>query len=169
MPSSSSSSGSSSSSSSRKRRASVSTRKSSILKNKNNGTRKIKKRVRISSPRNETRTYSLGSEEKQWKQGSPQKTGVKCGQDIFPCVYRGVVFENIEEWDEFMENSITRNSTTGYRPVSSHRKSTMSSLSKTGKRGKRIPEEWRIYNTETGEVFDMRDLESGVVSTKSKK
>jgi hypothetical protein len=146
---------SSSSSNSRRRTSSVS-RKKSILKR--NGTRKQKKRVRINSPRNEIRSYSLGSDEKKWKQGSPSKRGEKCGKGIYPCMYRGVVFENREEWNDYASNLLSRNSSTGYRPVSSHRKSTMSALSKKGKSAKRIPEEFRLYNIETGEIFDMRTM-----------
>lgn len=146
-----------SSSSSSRRRSSSASRKRSILKK--NGTRKLRKRVRINSPRNETRIYSLESDEKTFKRGSPSKRGEKCGQGKYPCVYRGVIFENREEWNEYAENMISRNASTGYIPVSSHRRSIMSSLSKKGKMAKRIPEEFRLYNIETGEIFDMRDLD----------
>jgi hypothetical protein len=146
---------SSSSRSSRSGRKSSSvSKKRSILKK--NGTRKARKHVRINSPRNETRVYSLGSEEKRWKQGSPSKRGNPCGNGIYPCVYRGVVFENKDEWNEHVENTISRNATTGHIPISSHRRSIMSSLYKKGKTAKRIPKEYRLYDLETGEVHDIR-------------
>lgn len=145
-----------SSSSRSSRKSSSVSRKKSILKK--NGTRKARKHVRINSPRNETRVYSLGSEEKRLKQGSPSKRGNPCGNGIYPCVYRGVIFENRDEWNDFIENMSTRNASTGYRPISSHRRSTMSALSKKGKSAKSIPEEWRLYNLETGEIYDMRSI-----------
>lgn len=158
--------GSDSSSSSRKKTSSLS-RKRTILKN--NGTRKLEKRVRINSPRNETRVYSLESDEKTWKRGSPSKRGEKCGQGKYPCVYRGVIFENREEWNEYAENTISRNASTGYIPVSSYRKSIISSLSKKGKSAKRIPEEFRLYNIETGEIFDLRELDQESLTNKRRK
>jgi hypothetical protein len=145
---------SSSSRSSRSGRKSSSvSRKKSILKK--NGTRKARKHVRINSPRNETRVYSLGSEEKRLKQGSPSKRGPPCGKGVFPCVYRGVIFDE-EEWNDHIVNMSTRNASTGYRPISSHRRSVMSSLYKQGKTAKRIPKEYRLYDLETGEVHDIR-------------
>lgn len=146
-----------SSSSRSSRKSSSVSRKKSILKK--NGTRKARKRVSIHSPRNETRVYSLGSQEKKWKQSSPSKRGPPCGSGNYPCVYRGVVFENRDEWDEYVENKISRNATTGYIPISSHRRSIMSSLAKKGKSAKRIPQEWRLYDLETGEIYDMRSLD----------
>ena len=140
------------SSRSSKKSSSVS-RKKSILKK--NGTRKARKHVRINSPRNETRVYSLGSEEKRLKQGSPSKRGPPCGKGVFPCVYRGVIFDE-EEWNEHIVNMSTRNASTGYRPISSHRRSVMSSLYRQGKTAKRIPKEFRLYDLETGDVHDIR-------------
>ncbi len=146
-----------SSSSRSSRKSSSASRKKSILKK--NGTRKARKHVRIHSPRNETRVYSLGSQEKKWKQGSPSKRGPSCDTGIFPCVYRGVVFENIDEWNEHVENMVSKNSSRGYMPISSHRRTVMSSLAKKGKSAKRIPQEWRLYDLETGEIYDMRSLD----------
>jgi hypothetical protein len=142
-----------SSSSRSSRKSSSASRKKSILKK--NGTRKARKHVRINSPRNETRVYSLGSEEKRLKHGSPSKRGPPCGTGVFPCVYRGVIFDE-EEWNDHIVNMSTRNASTGYRPISSHRRSVMSSLYKQGKTAKRIPKEYRLYDLETGEVHDIR-------------
>jgi hypothetical protein len=35
----------------------------------------------------------------------------------------------------------------------------MSSLAKKGKSAKRIPQEWRLYDLETNEIYDMRSLD----------
>ena len=126
----------------------------------------MRKRVRIHSPNNQIKTYSLESEEKKWKQGSPSKTGIKCGNGIFPCIYKGVVFENAFEWNDYMDNKILRNETTGFKSVSSHKNSIMSILSKKGKIAKQIPEEWRLYNIQTGEIYDIRDLNPNSLSYK---
>jgi hypothetical protein len=154
----------SSSNSSKSRRSSSASKKKSILKR--SATKKANRRVRIHSPKNQIREYSLGSEEKRWKQGSPSKRGPTCGSGIFPCVYRGVLFENKDEWEDYTGNTISRNVSTGFRSISSHRKSTISALSKKGKSSKKIPEQFRLYNNQTGEIFDMRDLEPGSISYK---
>jgi hypothetical protein len=160
---------SSSNSSKSRRSSSASTKKSALKKKsilKRSATRKANRRVRIRSPKNQIREYSLGSEEKRWKQGSPSKRGVICGSGIFPCVYRGVVFEDASEWDEYKENMISRNESTGYRSISSHKRSTMSALSKKGKSAKKIPEDFRLYNNQTGEIFDMRNLDPDSITYK---
>ncbi len=147
------------SSSSSKSRSSSKKSSSSASKRSSNGTRKIKKRVRIYSPKNETRLYSLGSEEKIFKKGSPPKNGIPCGTGRFPCKYRGVIFENIDEWNDYDENLKTKNKSIGKRSVSLHKRSVMRTLSKKGKLAKIIPEEWRLYDTQTGDIYDMRELD----------
>ena len=154
----------SSSNSSKSRRSSSASKKKSILKR--SATKKANRRVRIHSPKNQIRECSLGSEEKRWKQGSPSKRGATCGSGIFPCVYRGVVFEDAAEWEDYRENTISRNVSTGHRSISSHRKSTMSALSKKGKSSKKIPQEFRLYNNQTGEIYDMRDLDPDSITYK---
>lgn len=144
----------SSSNSSKSRKSSSASKKRSILKK--DGTRKARKSVKIHSPKNQVRKYSLGSDEKRWKQGSPSKRGPSCGSGIFPCVYRGVVFEDGDEWEEYRENMISRNASTGFKSISSHRRSVMSNLSKKGKSAKHIPSEFRLYDVQTGEIHDMR-------------
>lgn len=160
---SSSSKSSSKSRSSSRRTSSASRRKSALRKN---GTRKIKKRVRINSPKNEIMLYDLDITEKKWKMGSPEKSGIPCGSGIFPCTYRGVTFDTVDEWNEYMENMISRNESTGHRSISSHRRSVMSSLARKGKLAKKIPEEFRLYNTQTGEVFDIRTLDPNSIEYK---
>jgi hypothetical protein len=154
------------SSSSSKSRSSSRKSSSSVSKRRSNGTRKIKKRVRIYSPKNETRLYSLGSEEKRLKQGSPPKNVIPCGTGRFPCKYRGVIFENIDEWNDYDENLKTKNKSIGKNSASLHRKSVMRSLSKQGKSAKRIPQEWRLYDTQTGDIYDMRDLDPNLSTYK---
>jgi hypothetical protein len=131
---------SSSNSSKSRRSSSASTKKSASKKNsilKRSATKKANRRVRIHSPKNQIREYSLGSEEKRWKQGSPSKRGPTCGSGIFPCVYRGVLFEDASEWEDYTGNTISRNVSTGFRTISSHKKATLSSLAKTGKLAKK--------------------------------
>jgi hypothetical protein len=147
------------SSSSSKSRSSSRKTSSSASKRRSNGTRKIKKNVRFDSPKNETRIYSLGSEEKRLKQGSPPKNGIPCGTGRFPCKYRGVIFDNADEWKDYNENRKTKNKSIGKNSASLQRQSVMRSLSKQGKSAKRIPQEWRLYDTQTGDIYDMRDLD----------
>lgn len=154
----------SSSNSSKSRRSSSVSKKKSILRKST--TKKANKRIRFYSPKNQTKEYSLGSEEKRWKQGSPSKRGPACGTGVFPCVYRGVIFENIDEWNDYIENMSTKNVSTSHRSVTSHRKSTMAALSKRGQRAKIIPEQFRLYNNQTGEIFDMRDLDPNSLTYK---
>lgn len=117
------------------------------------------KRVKFHSPKNEIKLYELDSAEKRMKVDSPKHLNVaNCGKDIYPCHLRGVVFENKAEWEDYLENLRARNVTTGHKPVSLHRKSIMSNLSRQGKSSKRIPPEFRLYNIETGEITDMRTL-----------
>ncbi len=154
MPGSSSGSKTRKSSSASKKSSSASKRRSIL---KRSATRKASKRVRINSPQNQIREYSLGSDEKTWKKGSPSKRGPACGSGIFPCVYRGAVFENSADWNDHIENSRTRNASTGFRPIRSHRLITMSALSKKGKSARIIPPYRRVYNRDTGEVSDVED------------
>ena len=139
---------------------------SSKSRKSSSATKKANRRVRIHSPKNQIREYSLGSDERKWKPGSPSKRGKTCGSGIFPCVYRGVVFEDADEWDDYIGNTISRNVSTGHRSISSHRKSTISALSKKGKSSKRIPEQFRLYNNQTGEIYDMRDLDYNSITYK---
>jgi hypothetical protein len=147
----------------RKSHSSVSRRKSILRKN---GSRKNNKKVRINSPKNQIKVYSLGSEEIKWKQKSPLKKEDYCENGNFPCLYKGVVFENIDEWNDYIKNRYTRNESTGYKSIDSHKRSIISSLSKKGKLAKKIPEEWRLYNNQTGEVYDIRDLNPDSLSYK---
>jgi hypothetical protein len=36
----------------------------------------------------------------------------------------------------------------------------MYALQKQGKMGKKIPEKYRVYNVQTGEIFDIRNMHS---------
>ncbi len=144
-----------SSNSSKTRKSSSASKRRSILKR--SATRKVKKSVRINSPQNQIREYSLGSDEKTWKKGSPSKRGPTCGSGVFPCVYRGVVFENSDEWNDHIENSRTKNASTGFKSKRSHRLRTMLDLFKKGKSARRIPPYRRLYDMDTGEVFDVED------------
>lgn len=128
-------------------------------RSKSPGSKKTR-RVRIHS-NHETRHYELDSNEKNMKRISSSRTShlPKCGTGLYPCVKRSTIFENKAEWDDYLENEITRNISTGHKSVSAHRKSVMTHLSKKGKTAKLVPEEWRLYNVTTGEIIDMRSLD----------
>ena len=154
---------SASSASSRSKTRSNSSRSSTLKRRsilKKNGKKTTKKHVRIHSPRNQTRFYSLGSDEKNMKKDSPVKNVNLCGYGVFPCIYRDTLFENEDEWYDYIDNMRSRNESTGYRSIKSHRSSVMKSLSKQGKLARRIPEEYRLYNVQTGEIFDMRNMKT---------
>lgn len=133
------------------------TRKSIMKKSKRNSSNKTK-RVTIHSPKNEMRLYDLDSAEINAKYTPKHLKMEKCGKGIYPCSLRDVIFENEEEWNDYLESLRTRNVTTGHKSVSSHRRSIMRSLALQGKTSRRIPEEWRLYNVKTGEIIDMRSL-----------
>jgi len=119
------------------------------------------RRVRFNSPANTTRKYSLNSSERKEKRDSPKGRLRPCGENgPFPCTYSGARFDNIQELNEFFRMRREKNASTNYRNVSAYRLAITSQLHKQGKYKKKIPEEFRIYNTQTGEVFDMRDLNS---------
>jgi hypothetical protein len=111
--------------------------------------------VRINSNK-QVKEYDLDSMEKRWKKSKTTYRGLPCGLGKFPCIHKDVIFENQNDWDDFMENIKSKNK--GKLPIRTHRILTMSSLSKIGKRGKKIPEEFRLYNVDTGEIFDLREL-----------
>lgn len=112
-----------------------------------------KKKVRIYSPNNQVKTYDLDSDEKKSKR-STSAVGRPCTSGVFPCVYRGVEFENKGEWDEYKANSITRNRGVSYN----HKRNVITSLFREGKLARKIPPEWRLYNIQTGEIIDLRKL-----------
>lgn len=147
-------------SSSNKRKTTL---KSALKKHKTSG--KTKK-VRIHSSENKVRIFHENSDEKRLKKVSSPKKGIECGQGVYPCVYRGVTFENEKEWRNYSDNRITRNASTGHRAVHAHKQTTLRELARKGKSAKRIPEEFRLYNVQTGEIFDMRDLDPKAMTYK---
>lgn len=129
------------------------------------------RRVRISST-HQVKHYNLDSDEKRMKResSSPRKSRLpNCDHGKFPCVKRGVIFDTEEEWNDYLENQITRNISTGHRSISAHRKSVLSHLSRQGKTAKFIPSEWRLYNINTGEIIDMRTLDPKSLNYKTLK
>jgi hypothetical protein len=132
----------------------------SILKKKNRSifnkfkTRKTKKSIKINSPKNSIKEYSLNSEEKRSKQ-HPRSNLVKCSgyNGVFPCVKHNTIFRNRREWVEYVKLSASDG-----KNVGRSREIVMSELSKKGKTAKNIPKEYRLYNIQTGEVFDLRDF-----------
>ena len=96
---------------------------------------KPKKTVKIHSPNNTVLEYDLDEDEELGKRTSP-KRGRSCNNKVFPCVYRGTLFETKEEWDEYHLIRHMRNETTNYRSIKSHHVNTLKALSKhVNKRG----------------------------------
>ncbi len=127
----------------------------SSLKTKTNKRMTLKK-VKFHSP-NEVKEYDLENEEIRSKRRSPpKKNGLNCIHNVFPCMHRGVWFETKEEWNEYQLNKRTKNASTGYRTVKKHHIDTMNHLRSQGKSARRIPMESRLYNNETGDIYDSR-------------
>jgi len=118
--------------------------------------KKNKKTVKMNSPHKTIIEYDLDNDEKQMKRGSPKKTGVECGNDVYPCVYKGTEFETKEEWDDYMLSTHTKNKSTGYRSIDEHDRVTILSLKKKGKLARKIPQESRLYDEVTGNIYDKR-------------
>jgi hypothetical protein len=154
------------SSSSRQRSSSSKKRSSALRKSssasKKKSIKKTRKNVRINSPGNETRVYSLGSEERQMKKGPRRKKGPACGTGVFPCVHQGVVFDDEEEWNDYIQNLRTRNRgtlRTASRTPASHKNTMRAKLSAQGKWENRIPKAQRLYDLDTGEIHDITTYE----------
>lgn len=95
-----------------------------------------KKTVKIHSPNNTVLEYDLDNDEKEMKRGSPKKIGVECGNNVYPCVYKGTIFENKQDWDEYTLSNHTKNKSTGYRTIDEHDRIIIESLKKKGKLAK---------------------------------
>jgi hypothetical protein len=106
---------------------------------------------------NETRLFSIDSDEEILRKTSPLKRGTPCGLGIYPCVFRGVIFENDDEWRDYMANKVISNRSTNYKSPREHSRAIMRGLSRPNKIAKKVPAEFRLYNIETGEIFDLRD------------
>lgn len=120
-----------------------------------NRTRRSQKKVRMNSPKNIVKEYSLDSEEKKYKSSKiPSNITTKCGSGRFPCKYRNTVFQNGQEWKDYLNIINNRNT----KNTGLSRQTVMSELSKKGKSAKKIPPEYRLYNIQTGEIFDLRDF-----------
>ncbi len=92
------------------------------------------------------------------KKGPRGKKGPACGTGVFPCVHKGVVFDDEEEWNDYTTNLRTRNKgtlRTASRTPASHKNTMRLKLSSQGKWAKRIPTEQRLYDLDTGEIHDI--------------
>jgi hypothetical protein len=103
---------------------------------KQNGRPKKTVKTTFDSPKNRTYKYYLYDNEKQAKRGSPPKRGPSCKDDesaVFPCVYRGVLFDTKEEWDEYKSMKNDKNQITGYKTIKEHHIETMKNLREESK------------------------------------
>lgn len=92
-------------------------------------------------------------------QPSPPIRGVPCSQEgIFPCIFRGVKFDSKEEWDDYMHILLEKQSMSGNKKL--YKKKILDDLAKIGKKAKKIPPEYRLYNVQTGEIHDLRNMVS---------
>lgn len=115
--------------------------------------------MRFRTSQNQVRVFSLHSDEKRAK--VPEDLDAaralpKCNGVQFPCRYQDTVFHNPQEWHEFGQMMRDKNKSTAYRSRSSHRQQMRTELHRQGRLARNIPAEWRLYNTQTGEVHDLR-------------
>jgi hypothetical protein len=90
--------------------------------NKNNKTKK-KKQVKINTPENELKEYELGSSEKNWKKTKKIISEIKkCKKERtrFPCKIKRTVFTNRDDYQEYLNLKMDKNSSINDRTKSEH-------------------------------------------------
>lgn len=83
------------------------------------------KRVKINTPENIIREYSLGSSEREWKQRTPTEGIHNCKKypkktSDFPCRKKNTIFRNKKEYEDYKELKSERNKSVGYKSKSEH-------------------------------------------------
>jgi hypothetical protein len=126
----------------------------SILKRTGSTSNKTKKNIRFSSPsRNQVKLYAPENEPRE-----PLPPYRKCSsrprEEDFPCIIRGTVFYDMDEYEEY-ENLI-HNKNRGHLPVRMHYAHMKKTLKNTGSYKKKIPPQYRYYDEETGKIHDIR-------------
>jgi len=99
------------------------------VSSRNNGRRttSIKRRpknVQINTPENDIMEYTLGSSEREWKQATPIKGVPKCKPRPsvydFPCKKKKTVFNNLREYEKYLDLKEQRNESTEYKGRKEH-------------------------------------------------
>jgi len=142
----------SSSKSSSKRSSKSSSRRSSSSKKA-----KTRKQVRINSPLNKVHAYSLSSTEKANKRHTSRyKACPKYPEeDDFPCSKAYTVFENMHEYEQHKDDFGLRDHSKR-KSVRSHYSQMREKFATEGKIAIKIPQEYRLYDKDTGAVHDLR-------------
>ena len=139
--------------SSSKRSSKSSSRRSSSSSKK----AKTRKQVRIHSPLNQVRAYSLSPTEKANKRHTSRHR--PCPkypeEDDFPCSKAYTVFENMHEYEQHKDDFGLRGNSKR-ASVRSHYSQMREKFATEEKLARKIPKEYRLYNTDTGEVHDLR-------------
>jgi hypothetical protein len=141
--------------------------KSSAKRSASSKTRKNykKKQVKIYSPKNEIRQYSLNSSEKREKRRTKSNVVYRrCKRypelDEFPCQINNTVFQNMGEFEEFNNLLREKRLTPGYINPKIYRDSMVSQMKRQGTYKRSIPSEERLYDIDTGIIYDLRDYMS---------
>jgi hypothetical protein len=138
--------------SSSKRSSKSSSRRSSSSKKA-----KTRKQVRIHSPLNQVRAYSLSPTEKANKRHTSRYRACPKypEEDDFPCSKAYTVFENMHEYEQHKDDFGLRGNSKK-TSVRSHYSQMQDKFATEGKTARKIPHEYRLYNTDTGEIHDVR-------------
>ena len=133
----------------------------SILKRHttNNGQKK-KQLIRINLRNNKTKLYTLDSQEKSYKKYSSPDLPI-CDNNIYPCKCENTIFDNSEDYQEYMELKKNRNISTHYKTRKIHYSEIYKYLKNAGSLGKSIPKENRLYDPYTGKIYDKTTLRFG--------
>jgi hypothetical protein len=96
-----------------------------LRKNKNKKGGDVKKKVKFNSPQNKTHKYSVTSEEKKSKLVDKNKSIKKCktvpqDKSDFPCRFRNTIFNDENEYNEYIELLKERNRMTNYKSRAEH-------------------------------------------------
>jgi len=150
--------------SSSKRSSKSSSRRSSSSKKA-----KTRKQVRMHSPLNQLRLYSLSPTEKANKRHMPRYRA--CPKypeaDDFPCSKAYTVFENINEYEQHKDDFGLRGNSKK-ASVKSHYSQILDKFATEGKISRKIPHEYRLYDTDTGAIHDVRYFGAYKKSTSGK-
>lgn len=142
-----------SSRSSSKRSSKSSSRKSSSSSKK----AKTRKQVKIHTPLNQVRIYRLSSTEKANKRHTSRYRACPKypEEDDFPCSKAYTVFENMHEYEQHKDDFGLRGNSKA-ASIKGHYLQMREKISTEGKLARKIPQEYRLYDTDTGEVHDLR-------------
>lgn len=111
---------------------------------------KTKRRVRIHSPANERIILSNDSDKVEYRKSGPLAVLDKlpqCDGRKFPCVSYGITFENITDLTQYLQ---LKNKNRGVK-----RADVIEQVCRTGKYRQYIPQENRLYDLDTGKIYDV--------------